>query len=90
MINNSEKKWLLYTFDSPETAIELEGMHGSGDSGGPSVIFENKIPYLVGLSSWQKLSGDFSKVKSGLYGTSAYQTRVSSYVNWINENIKSN
>jgi hypothetical protein len=46
-------------------------MHGSGDSGGASVIFQNGIPILVGLSSWQFARGDISSFKGGLYGTIA-------------------
>lgn len=87
VVTGSNENWLTYVFDPPQNAIELEGMHGSGDSGGPSIIYVNKKPYLAGLSSWQYWDGDLTDFKAGLYGTTAYQTRVSSYIDWINKHI---
>ena len=43
--------WLKYAFDHPDSAEPLEGMHGSGDSGGPLIIYLNGKPFLAGLSS---------------------------------------
>ena len=82
VINQSEGHWLSYQFDSPEFAIALEGIHGRGDSGGPSVIYKNQTPTLVGLSSWQ-WEGDNAEYEPSLYGTIGYQTRISSYIDWI-------
>ena len=83
IIESSEGNWLTFNFDKPANALLLEGMHGSGDSGGASVIFQNGVPFLVGLSSWQFAQGDISSFKGGLYGTIAYQVRLSSYHDWI-------
>lgn len=83
IVNNAEGNWLAFTFDTPENALPLEGMHGSGDSGGASVIFQEGVPLLVGLSSWQLAHGDISTFKGGLYGTTAYQVRMSNYHDWI-------
>lgn len=83
VVESAESNWLTFKFDDPANALPLEGMHGSGDSGGASVIFEQGIPFLVGLSSWQMGHGDISTFKGGLYGTTAYQVRVSSYYDWI-------
>lgn len=83
VIESAEGNWLAFKFDEPANALSLEGIHGSGDSGGASVIFEDRIPFLVGLSSWQLGHGDISIFKGGLYGTIAYQVRVSSYCDWI-------
>lgn len=83
IIESSQGNWLTIKFDEPENALALEGMHGSGDSGGASVIFQENIPYLVGLSSWQLAHGDISTFRGGLYGTIAYQVRVSNYHDWI-------
>jgi hypothetical protein len=41
------------------------------------------VPFLVGLSSWQLGHGDISTFKGGLYGTTAYQVRLSNYHAWI-------
>ena len=72
-----------HAFNKPPEALPLEGMHGAGDSGGASVITENGKTYLVGLSSWQFWRGDLANFKGGLYGTTAYQVRVSNYGDWI-------
>ncbi len=83
IVTSTDDNWLSFKFDPPTDALPLEGMHGSGDSGGASIIFENSKPYLVGLSSWQFWEGDLASFKGGLYGTTAYQVRVSAYRNWI-------
>ncbi len=90
IISGVEQNWIYYEFDSPEDALPLEGMHGSGDSGGPSVIVVENKPYLVGLSSWQYLVGNIKDLESGKYGTKAYQTRISFYSSWIKKTIKEN
>jgi len=51
IINQTTDKWLFYRFDQSPDALPLEGMTGSGDSGGPAILIENEIPYLVGLHS---------------------------------------
>ncbi|ACV26452.1 trypsin-like serine protease [Kangiella koreensis] len=90
IIEESEGNWLSYKFDSPPNALDLEGMHGSGDSGGSSVIIKKNRIYLVGLSSWQSWDGELSLFKGGLYENNAYQVRISSYYKWIHSVIKSN
>lgn len=83
VVESAEGNWLAFKFDEPENALSLEGMHGSGDSGGASVVLHEGVPFLVGLSSWQLGHGDISSFKGGLYGTTAYQVRISSYHDWI-------
>jgi hypothetical protein len=83
VIESAEGHWLTFKFDKPANALPLEGMHASGDSGGASVIFQEGVPYLVGLSSWQRWHGELASFKGGLYGTTAYQVRVSNYLDWI-------
>ncbi len=83
IVESAKGNWLAFRFDEPENALPLEGMHGSGDSGGASVIFQKGVPFLVGLSSWQLGYGDISNFKGGLYGTTAYQVRVSNYYDRI-------
>lgn len=83
VVEIAEGNWLAFKFDEPESALPLEGMHGSGDSGGASVILVEGVSVLVGLSSWQLGHGDISTFKGGLYGTTAYQVRVSNYYDWI-------
>ena len=83
VVESAEGNWLAFKFDQPPHALALEGMHGSGDSGGAAVIFEQGVPFVVGLSSWQLAYGDISAFKGGLYGTTAYQVRLSNYHDWI-------
>lgn len=84
VLESANGKWLTFKFDAPPTALPLEGMHGAGDSGGASVTYQDGKPFLVGLSSWQFADGDIAEFKGGLYGTAAYQTRISHYVSWMN------
>jgi hypothetical protein len=82
-VETAKGNWLAFKFDEPASALTLEGMHGSGDSGGASIVFQAGVPFLVGLSSWQLGHGDISTFKGGLYGTTAYQVRLSNYHVWI-------
>jgi hypothetical protein len=83
VVESVEGNWLTFKFDEPANALSHEGMHGSGDSGGASVVIEGGVPFLVGLSSWQLGYGDISTFKGGLYGTIGYQVRLSNYHDWI-------
>lgn len=83
IIESAEGNWLTFKFDEPASALPLEGIHGSGDSGGASIIFQEGVPFLVGLSSWQYWRGDLASFNGGLYGATAYQVRLSTYHDWI-------
>jgi hypothetical protein len=83
VVETANGNWLAFKFDEPLNALPLEGMHGSGDSGGASIVFQADAPLLVGLSSWQLGHGEISTFKGGLYGTTAYQVRLSNYYAWI-------
>ena len=86
-INSADGNWLSYIFDADSSALALEGMHGSGDSGGPSIVIEDGKQFLIGLSSWQLFDGELTKFVGGLYGTKAYQVRISRYADWIRSTI---
>jgi secreted trypsin-like serine protease len=87
-IEETHKQWLVYTFDASPNGLPLEGMHGSGDSGGPAVITQNGQQLLIGLSSWQHWEGDLANFKGGLYGTQAYLVKISYYIGWIQSVLK--
>src|SRR5262249_54492546 len=78
-IDAADKEWLYFTFDSPETATDLEGISGPGDSGGPALIQVNGKLYIAGVSVW----GNPGKNGRGTYGAREGYTRVSSYYDWI-------
>ncbi|NQZ89355.1 MAG: trypsin-like serine protease [Colwellia sp.] len=89
-IETAEGNWISITFDKNNNALELEGIDGSGDSGGPLIIDKNGKQYLAGLFSWDYVEGDLKSFKHGLYGGMSYQVRVSTYVKWIEQQIKNN
>ncbi|HEX5352646.1 MAG TPA: trypsin-like serine protease [Rhodanobacteraceae bacterium] len=85
-------RYVWYRFDPPPSALPLEGIGGSGDSGGPLLIGHGSSTQLVGLASWSKypLGHPFlSKwapgrpFVQGLYGVISYDVRISSYIHWI-------
>jgi tetratricopeptide (TPR) repeat protein len=89
VITLATDKWLFYQFDNSADALPLEGMSGSGDSGGPAIIIENDIPYLAGLHSWHTYEGDMSDYKAALYGQSGVMVRISGYQDWIQREMNS-
>ncbi|OKY25642.1 MULTISPECIES: trypsin-like serine protease [Thalassotalea] len=82
--------WLAIAFDQPEKALPLEGIDGSGDSGGPVIIKKDGREWLVGMFSWDYVDGPLSDFQAGLYGHKSYQVRVSSYQPWISSIIAAN
>lgn len=82
-ISSADARWIGYEFDQGPGALPLEGMSGSGDSGGP-VLVEDKGEWRVaGLTAWKLVEGDARKYKPGLYGQTSYNLRLSRYVLWI-------
>ena len=89
-IETATEKWLTWTFDHSDTKTkyltEYEGISGPGDSGGPAFIVKNDVVYLAGVSSWQDRKGG----SEGLYGVVENYTRVSQYIEWINDEMTGN
>lgn len=76
-VDSSDKEWIFFTFNEGESATELEGVSGPGDSGGPAFIeYDGKL-FLAGVSSHSRNG------KPGRYGTVEGYTRVSSYADWV-------
>lgn len=86
-IDSVSNHWLKFRFDEPENknTTELEGISGPGDSGGPAFIDINGQSHLVGISSNQL--NEQVGIKEGHYGVIEYYTRVSNYIQWINNVI---
>lgn len=82
-IVSAEGRWLSYRFDPPAKALPLEGMSGSGDSGGPLLVAAGKRWQVVGLTAWTR--GDDNAIirRPGLYGHSGYAVRLAHYRDWI-------
>jgi hypothetical protein len=74
---------LVFLFDTPETATNLEGISGPGDSGGPALVETSRQVYIVGVSAYQKSNG----FKEGHYGVKEYYSRVSSHYSWLRDII---
>lgn len=92
MIVGADARYVWYRFGAPPAALPLEGVGGSGDSGGPLLIEDGSSRQLVGLGSWVKYPPGrpfLSKwapgrpFVEGLYGEISYDVRISSYVQWI-------
>ena len=76
---------VIFLFDQPETATELEGISGPGDSGGPALLKVRGEWTIVGVSSQNKGAGQ----GPCRYGTTEFYARVSTAVGWIEETIRS-
>lgn len=92
VIVGADTRYVWYRFDAPPSALPLEGITGSGDSGGPLFIGEGRSIQLVGLASWSKYPPDHPFWKTwapshpfveGLYGVVVNAVRVSRYISWI-------
>jgi hypothetical protein len=75
------KSDLRFVFESGQHGLELEGVSGNGDSGGPAYLKKDDGYYLLGVSS--RVDSWFKDV--GEYGVKELYTRVSSHANWIDQ-----
>jgi hypothetical protein len=92
VIVGADARYGPYRFDPPPSALPLEGITGSGDSGGPLLIGDGSSRQLVGLASWSKYPPGHPFLSKwapgrpfveGLYGEIVYAVRISSYIQWI-------
>ncbi len=75
---------LFFQFDRPETATDLEGISGPGDSGGPALLKVNGKWAIAGISSANKGKG----TGPCRYDTTEIYARVSSAADWIEETMR--
>jgi hypothetical protein len=85
-INKVTKSDLRFIFDKGEKGVELEGVSGNGDSGGPAFIFQDDEFYLLGVSS--RADSWFKDV--GEYGVKELYTRVSVHADWVDSVMAAN
>ncbi|CAH9051806.1 hypothetical protein PSECIP111951_01650 [Pseudoalteromonas holothuriae] len=87
IVDVAQGNWLSIRLDNTDKGLSLEGIDGSGDSGGPLIITKHNRQYLAGMFSWDYVEGDLQSFKHGLYGGKSYQVRISAYLDWINQQI---
>ena len=85
-IDKVTKSDLRFIFDKGEKGVELEGVSGNGDSGGPAFIFQDDEFYLLGVSS--RADSWFKDV--GEYGVKELYTRVSVHADWVDSVMAAN
>lgn len=84
-IDGAMGHYLVFKFDEPASATDLEGISGPGDSGGPALVKKAGQWAIVGVSSSNIGDGQ----GPGKYGSTEAYARVSSEVGWIEETMKS-
>lgn len=87
VISSADARWISYTFDSPESAVPLEGMAGNGDSGSPILIREEQQWQLAGLVSWDSSERDLRTYHGARYGDDGNNVRIPHYIAWIERSI---
>jgi len=82
----SAEQWLTFLFDDPRDpdsqVLELEGIPGLGDSGGPAILETEEELFIAGVALGELELGESPPIQ-GLYGTMQVYERISSHVEWI-------
>lgn len=76
-VDDAGPKRIFFRFDEPPNGVELEGVSGPGDSGGPALVEENGVYHLAGVSSASKDG------RPGRYGVIEVYMRVGRFIDWI-------
>ncbi|MDJ0655713.1 MAG: trypsin-like serine protease [Xanthomonadales bacterium] len=71
---------VFFAFDAPPDGLDLEGVSGPGDSGGPALIEEHGKIWTLGVSA-------FADGEPGRYGVVEIYPRVSRYAEWIRQTM---
>jgi uncharacterized protein len=88
VIDAVTEELIKFKFESPDDpkVTDLEGVAAPGDSGGPAFWEAGGKLYLVGVSSDQERGG--AGWREGVYGVTEKYVRVSGYLNWIEETMR--
>lgn len=81
-VDRAEDNILIWRFRAPGSAgvSDLEGISGSGDSGGPAFLVDDGQVCVAGVSGSQRRRGSRDP---GTYGVDEVYARVSTYRDWI-------
>jgi hypothetical protein len=80
VVARADDAHLVFVFDEPPNATELEGTPGRGDSGGPAfLMIDDGEARLAGVSS----GGTDGKYGPATYGARDFFGRVSTHLDWI-------
>lgn len=82
MVSRVDERWMVYRFDSPASALPLEGMMGAG---GAAPAGQASGWTLAGIAAWREVRGDMRK--PGRYGDNGVSVRVSRYAQWLRDVI---
>lgn len=77
---------VFFNFDAPPAALELEGISGPGDSGGPALAQVDGKWNVVGISSANIGNGK----QLCRYGTTEVYARVSTALDWFRTTMRTN
>ncbi len=78
--------YVIFKFDAPPDATDLEGISGPGDSGGPALAEVEGRTSIIGVSSANDAAGAKGPCR---YQSTEYYARVSTAAEWIRETMKS-
>jgi hypothetical protein len=88
VVDLAEGPVLSFLFDDPATgmALDLEGVNGPGDSGGPALMRDGDSWVLAGISSYGEYP-DGMNAPQGQYGWREFYPRISEIKPWIDSVI---
>ncbi len=83
---------LRFTFDDPRLpdtrAVELEGLPGLGDSGGPALVQGQQGWQIMGIAVGELIEEETAGRQLGLYGAVGVYERISLHAEWIDQVIE--
>jgi len=89
-VEEAERR-LVIRFDDPREldakVVDLEGMPGLGDSGGPALLELENGWALAGVAVGELMDEGFSEETQGSYGSIAIYERISQHRDWISSTI---
>jgi hypothetical protein len=77
VVSEVEPGWVNFVFDAPPNGLDLEGISGPGDSGGPALVEVDGNWHVIGVSAFN----DGGKLCT--YGTIEHYGRVSDQREWL-------